>query len=344
MLPQSPRAHLAAILLLLPMAAAADEELWSLYQPACLAGGIDPNPCLCILDEVVRVHGEDAARFVGLDMLMRYDEAAALRDAIGEDKAFAASSLFDLAQNKNCSAGRLARLKGLYTGAGTGADAASESTTAEGAVQRPSARAAVDLSVIRADAPVIDLRDYPEGAIVDVKALLSDPAFAIVAGKNIRNYVAIYRIADLAGGVDTDGDDAADLRPGDAAYASFVQSQGEGKRLYFSEDAGTDQYLGEVRLPGGAMYALYLRFDVGQRSAAVLNGLPTDRAEPQALLKVLSQQRKSPSHLYFVFAPANPGGASYLLHRGDGDFGFEYRPDLDEPEFSYVVIRLSIVG
>ncbi len=58
MLLKSLRVHLAALLLLVPIAAAAEEKLWSLYQPACLANGIDPNPCLCILDEVVRVHGD----------------------------------------------------------------------------------------------------------------------------------------------------------------------------------------------------------------------------------------------------------------------------------------------
>lgn len=321
------------------------EDLWSLYEPACLSNGIDSDPCRCILDEVVKTHGEKAARYVGLEMLLRYEEATAMRDAIGEDKAFAASSLFDIAQNKHCTAGRLARLKGTYTGSGTGTAAASITATASDAAQtqssKPTGRASGALNVVTSDAPVFDLRNYPQGAVVDVTAALNDEMFKIADGKNLRNYVGFYRITDIKGGIDTNGDGRADVRPGDAGYAKKVQVQGVSSKLYLSKDAGKSQYLGEVHLEGGALYAPYIRFK-GKRGAAGFPGdFPFSTKDKNAMADFLRKGMKNPTNLYFVFVGANPDGAIHLTHLGNSKFGFEDKPNEGDKDFDDVILSFG---
>lgn len=79
-----------------------EAQVWVLMEPACNANGIDPDPCRCIMKSVIGVYGADAAAFVALDMSLRYDEAGAMKERIGESRAMQASSQFDIAQNGAC--------------------------------------------------------------------------------------------------------------------------------------------------------------------------------------------------------------------------------------------------
>ena len=86
---------------------AAGETLWSLFESACTAHGIDKEQCLCILGQVSDNHDDDAARYLALEMNLRYDDATSLLEKIGEDEAFAVGMTFDEAQNLSCSSNRL---------------------------------------------------------------------------------------------------------------------------------------------------------------------------------------------------------------------------------------------
>ena len=320
----------------------AAEDLWTLYEPACLANGIDSDPCLCILDEVVKTHGEKAARYVGLEMHMRDEEAASIREVIGEDKAFAASSMFDIAQNKHCSAGRVARLKGTYTGPGPESAAVSGMAAVADKPQDKSSissdRSSDTLSVVKSDAPVFDLRNHSEGAIVDVTVKLTDEMYKISSGTNLRNYAGFYRIVDSNGGIDTNDDGRADVHPGDADYANQVEIHRVSNKLYFSKDAGKKQYLGEVRLEGGALYAPYIRFKGKRGLAGLSGGFPFATDDSKSMMDFFSKGVNQPSNLFFVFASANPDGIVHLTYLGNSQFGFEYQPsgsDFDDVLLSF---------
>ena len=318
---------------------AAAESLWSLYEPGCLASGIDSEPCLCILDEVVKAHGEKAARYVGLEMHMRDSEAAAIRDVIGEDKAFAASSIFDIAQNKHCSAGRLARLKGKYTGSSSGAVAISSSAVAADGQSQSSGSSSGTLNVLKPDIPVVDLRTHPGGAVVDVTATLTDEMKKFLSGTNLRDYVGFYRVTDNKGGIDTNGDDRADVHPGDDDYANQVETHRVANKLYLSKDLGKSQYLGEVHLEGGALYAPYIRFKGKRSSAGLPGGFPfAAENDPKAMMDFFSKGAKKPSNLYFVFAKANPDGAAHLARLGNSQVGFENAPSDGNTNFDDVIL------
>ncbi len=81
----------------------AANSVWELMEPACNANGIDPGPCRCIMNAVIERHGVEAATVVALEMQLRDDEAAALKEQIGEDQAMNASIYFDEVQNGACA-------------------------------------------------------------------------------------------------------------------------------------------------------------------------------------------------------------------------------------------------
>ena len=303
------------------------EDLWSLYEPACNANGIDPDPCICILDEVVEAHGEQAARYVGLDMSMRYDEAGAILEVIGEDRAFAASSMFDVARNKDCTAGRIARLQGTYSNSGSNRASGSASASGAAAVSTGSGSEFKTVEVMTAGVPVFDLRAHGDNVICDVSVQFGKDVKPAGDTGNIRNYVGFYRIVDANGGIDENGDGIADVRPGDTDYATQVQIRAGKTRLYVSKHAGQEQYLGEIQLAGGALYAPYLRFEgAGARTSGVLSGLSFTTEDRQKTEAFLRHGMNSPQNLYFVFEAANVGGANHFVSLGDDQLGFEQSP------------------
>ena len=229
-------------------------ELEALFEAACGSVGIDGNRCTCIMGLVIERHGEAAARYVVLDMNLRYDEAAAAMQQAGEDEAFAASETFEAVQHKECSSGRLARQQGEWAAAGPGGAAVSSSAVA--AEQRPTP-SATTINAVFADGhsvPLIDLSAHPRGGIIDVSARFTDAALASSGSRNLRSFVGFYAVVDASGGIDINGDGAADVRPGDDNYSATAQARTLPTKLYWQSDAGNQQVLGEVRLPGGKRY------------------------------------------------------------------------------------------
>ena len=332
-------AFLATCSLGLTTAPAWAEDLWSIYDPACNANGIDPDRCLCILDTVVTNHGEAAARYVGLDMVLRYDEAAAILEQIGEDKAFAAGDSFDLAQNKDCSAGRIARLKGTYVNGETG-EASASATATEATRADESTSALPTNTVLAKDATVLDLRDHPNGGIVDVSSIISDEVWDLIGGSNTRNFLGFFRVADLKGGIDLSGDGKADVHPGEPGYGQHVQRLALSTKLYFSESAGKSQVLGDIQLDGGALYAPYIRF---KGAAGGASGMPTD-GDMAAMQDFLRNGMAGPHHLFFPFRQANIGGIDHIQRLTDNSFGFEDVKGGADEDFDDVVFVMQVTA
>lgn len=301
------------------------QSLWSMYEPGCNSSGIAPETCRCSMDEVVEAHGEAAARYVGLEMILRYDEASALKEQIGEDKAYAAGAAFEAAQYKECAAGRLARLKGTYESAGASATTQTADSSADAAGAPMSAETFQNINVFAANAPVIDLRQMNGEVIADVSANFND-ASLLTGGANssLKNFLGFYRVADLEGGIDTNGDGLADVRPGDDEYSAEVQKRSMPKKLYVSEHGGAQQVLGEAQFQGGEMYAFYVRMK-GDRSKQRLMGSVNTANKPQSMEDLL-RTMQTPQHLFFVFPAANPNGSSHIVALGNSVFRFSVLP------------------
>lgn len=306
----------AAVALVAGVSQAAD--LWSVYQPACSSNGIPDEQCRCIQKLVVDTHGEAAARYVGLDMTLRYDEASVILEQIGEDKAFAAADTFDVALNKDCTSGRLARLRGESQAAGTGVASVS-SEAAAAAMQQPRQKFST-FDAFSSVAPVLDLRRIEREAIADVTLQIKDEVLHARPNQNMRDYLGFYEVVDANGGIDTNGDGQADLRPGDGDYASAAQRQMLSTKLYFQKSSGSSQVLGEVRFRN-KIYAPVVRIQGAPAGGNSEMGQGQLKSM-QDLMKMMSK----PRNLYFVYPAANPGGANHLIKLDNNSIGFASSP------------------
>lgn len=315
---------LAAVAVCLPMMASMAEvsTLRPIYQQACSSNGIGEDQCFCILDEVVRKHGEAAARFVGLDMALRYDESFAILEQIGEDAGFAASSTFEDAQYKECSADRLARLKGTYQSAGPGvATTMSATEDAAGGTVSPGGQFTT-FEAFSSAPPILDLRQADREVIADITAEIKDKILKGNPYANFQDYISFYPVVNMKGGIDTNGDGQADLHPGDADYAVEVQKRSLPTKLYISRDGGNLQVLGEVRFRSG-LYAPYVRIELRGDAAGMSGFDPADLGNMEDLMRAMQR----PQHLYFVFPEANPDSANNLAMRGNNSLGFDSSPN-----------------
>ncbi|MEM1264132.1 MAG: hypothetical protein AAGH76_17165 [Pseudomonadota bacterium] len=288
-------------------------DLMTLFGPACASVGIDTDRCQCVVAQVVERHGEGAARYVGLDMNLRYDEAAEQLAAVGESQAFAASETFEVAQNTTCSAARLARQQGSWSGGDASGGAVVASAVA--APQAPTVGSSGTTAVFDAttDVPIIDLRAHRGGAIVDVSGRFDSAAVAAASATNFRNFIGFYPIADRAGGIDINGDGAADVHPGDPSYTVTAQARVLRSPLYWRADGGPDQVLGEIRLPGGSRYAPIVRYRDDRRPSV-------PAVDPSAAEQIASAMATN-ANLFFAFVDVH-GGQRHLRKLSENTFGF----------------------
>ncbi|MEL7450776.1 MAG: hypothetical protein AAFN78_16305 [Pseudomonadota bacterium] len=295
---------------------AAASELEALFESACGSVGIDGDRCTCIRQQVIERHGEAAARYVVLDMNLRYDDAAAAMQQVGEDAAFAASETFETAQHKECSSGRLARQKGEYAAASPGGASVSSSAVAAEQQPGPSATTITEVFAAGQSVPIIDLTAHAPGGILDVSAKFSAAALASSGSRNLRNFIGFYPVVDASGGIDVNGDGTADVMPGDDNYSTTAQARTLPTKLYWQSDAGNQQVLGEVRLPGGKRYAPLVMYRSNKPAAR-----PT--MDFAAMREQVKRGMATNANLYFAFDRTDPDAAARVRKVDERSFGFQ---------------------
>ncbi len=277
---------------------AAAETLWSLYETACTAHGIDQEQCLCILGQVSDNHDDDAVRYLALDMNLRYDDAASLLEKIGEDEAFAVGMTFDEALNLNCSLNRLAQLAGTYQNAGSG-EASSAATALEEASDATLTEIVAEpLQVLRGPHPHLDFSAIEGDVDLIISVVMQSDLVSASAGKDLRPYLAWYEIADSAGGIDVSGNGEVDIRADAPGYASAVQSRALSPKMFFPGQTGNEQVVGQIRLSGGSMYAPFVRYEP---ASAAAGSLSLEVLSNMTSVEALTQQMSQPQNLHFVF-------------------------------------------
>ncbi|MEL7538073.1 MAG: hypothetical protein AAFM91_13565 [Pseudomonadota bacterium] len=295
-------------------------NLWSLYQPACASNGIGDEECQCIMKLLVERHGEDAARYVGLDMNLKYEEAAAVLASIGEDKAFAAGDMFDIAQNKDCSSSRLARQRGEQRSGS--ASAAAEATAAADTAAKDEQRGDAPKSrpvFNQSGAPLIDLRERANDTVIEVSAAFASGVLSASQSANMLDFVTFFVVVDENGGIDTDGDGIADLSPGDDGYAVAAQARTLPNKLTVSRTAGDKQYLGELSLARGALYAPLVRYrgPTGQPASPAA----VTAADLAAMRERMRSAMSTNANLRFPFAAAHSDNEAHLQRLSENSFG-----------------------
>ena len=143
------------------------------------------------------------------------------------------------------------------------------------------------------------------------------------------NLMGFYEVADTDGGIDTDGDEIADLNPGDAGYArSAITNRVENFEIRAGSDGNLEQNttvdeFGNVVLAGGKLYAPFVIANGGslgfdgfvEAEDGETDGVFNDAAD------VIDDQVA-----YFSFIEANPDGVEHLQALGNNTFGFEDLP------------------
>ena len=274
-----------------PGAQAVSDQDWN---DACASMGIDSGPCACIRQTVTRTHGEEAASAVILDMLLRYDEAEAMRERVGEEKVWAASELFDIAQNGACAPSNYAATMASNEAA-SASGAAVAGKSADDAAGAP--RFVPVTYLAGSQHVVLDFRGVRSPSEVRVKVRIGDEALGNQRPADFRDYVAFYRVADPAGGIDTTGDGVGDLRPGDEGYADAARTQALIGRFLLSDAAGSEQDSGPIRFEEVELASTFIRYN----GAANLKG-----------------------DLYFAIPEANSDGKAHIAFFGGiEDYAFE---------------------
>jgi VCBS repeat-containing protein len=161
---------------------------------------------------------------------------------------------------------------------------------------------------------LIDLRNQAAGV---------QAQFTVNREAAFDNFVGFYKIVDVNGGIDADGNGTADVRPGDAGYVqAAIQQRVQNLDLTVANQS-TATF--SAQLEAGFIYAPFL----------IANG------RPDALLD--GNTANDPA-VYFPFLAANSDRVDHIRLLGDNTFGFEDLPGGGDRDFNDAIVRVSVTA
>ncbi|HEY9829649.1 MAG TPA: DUF4114 domain-containing protein [Stenomitos sp.] len=158
---------------------------------------------------------------------------------------------------------------------------------------------------------VIDLRNQSAGL---------QAQFTVNREAAFDNFVGFYRVVDVNGGIDTDGNGTADVRSGEAGYAQAAIQQRVQNLDLTCANQSTATFT--APLEGGFIYVPFL----------IANG------RPDALLDANSSNDPA---VYFPFFGANADGVDHIRLLGDNTFGFEDLSGGGDRDYNDVIVRVN---
>jgi len=164
-----------------------------------------------------------------------------------------------------------------------------------------------------------------ESEIIDLRELggQQQANFAVDSEADFNNFVGLYVINDLDGGIDVDLDGVTDVLPDDSNYAEAALA-----RTVLEVNLGdTRSATGSVSFDGGILLAPYI----------IANGTPDDL--PASNLEIGGEEPQS----YFNFRAANPMELDHVRLLGDNTFGFEDSLGGGDLDYNDVVIQIQFV-
>ncbi|MBU7583345.1 MAG: esterase-like activity of phytase family protein, partial [Nostoc sp. TH1S01] len=162
----------------------------------------------------------------------------------------------------------------------------------------------------QSQAELIDLRNVTE---------LVNADFVVSRDAGFRNYVSFYRVTDVNGGIDLNGDGQADILPGQAGYTEAAVSN-RVSGIDLTANRGTATY--SATLQGGYIYAPFI----------IANGTPE---------AVLDSNPRNPA-VYFPFLGANTRQTDQIALLGSNIFGFEDLPRGGDRDFNDLIVRVDL--
>ncbi|MUG95857.1 DUF4347 domain-containing protein [Scytonema sp. UIC 10036] len=167
------------------------------------------------------------------------------------------------------------------------------------------------------------IQGNPFGEIIDLRNVSTQVKADFVVNREalFDNMIGFYRIADVNGGIDTDGNGTIDFRPGDAGYTeAAVRGRVAGINLTTSNQ-GTATFTGN--LSPGSLFAPFI----------IVNGTPE---------AVLDNNSSNDPAVYFAFLGANSDKADHIRLLGNNTFGFEDLPNNGDSDYNDMIVRANL--
>jgi hypothetical protein len=167
------------------------------------------------------------------------------------------------------------------------------------------------------------IQGNPSGEIIDLSNVSTQVRAEFIANREalFDNVIGFYQIADVNGGIDTDGNGTIDFRPGDAGYTqAAVRGRVAGIDLT-TGNQGTATLTGT--LSPNSLFAPFM----------IVNG------RPEAVLDDLSSNDPT---VYFAFLGANTDKADHVRLLSNNTFGFEDLQNTGDRDYNDMIVRINL--
>jgi hypothetical protein len=167
---------------------------------------------------------------------------------------------------------------------------------------------------------LLDLR-FASGLSSDTKSIKAD--FVVNREAAFNNFVGFYKVADVNGGIDTNGDGTADIFTGQSGYIqAAIRGRVAGIDLSVNNQ-GTATFTG-VFMPG-SIFAPFI----------VVNGTPD---------LLLDANTANDPAVYFPFLGSNSDGVDHIRMLGNNVFGFEDLPNGGDRDFNDMIVKVNLTA
>jgi len=167
---------------------------------------------------------------------------------------------------------------------------------------------------------LIDLR-FTSGLSADTKSVKAD--FIVNREAAFNNFVGFYNVADVNGGIDTNGDGIADITTGQSGYIqAAIRNRVSGIDLTVNNQ-GTASFTGVFN--PNSIFAPFI----------IVNGTPD---------LLLDNNTANDPAVYFPFLGSNSDGVDHIRMLGSNVFGFEDLPNGGDRDFNDIIVKVSLTA
>jgi 2',3'-cyclic-nucleotide 2'-phosphodiesterase (5'-nucleotidase family) len=167
------------------------------------------------------------------------------------------------------------------------------------------------------------VQNIHQGEMIDLRGITGQVKADFVVNREaaFNNFVGFYKVADVNGGIDTNGDGIADVKPGDSNYTqTAIGSRVAGVELTVNNQGNasfTDNF------GGGVLYAPFM----------IVNGRPD---------VILDNNPNNDPQVYFSFLGANSDGLDHVRMLGNNTFGFEDLAGGGDADYNDIIVQLNL--
>ena len=167
---------------------------------------------------------------------------------------------------------------------------------------------------------VLDLR-FASGLTADTKSVRAD--FIVNREAAFNNFVGFYKVADVNGGIDTNGDGIADITTGQSGYTqAAIRGRVSGIDLTVNNQ-GTAFFTGVFN--PNSIFAPFI----------IVNGTPD---------LLLDNNTANDPTVYFPFLGSNSDGVDHIRMLGNNVFGFEDLPNGGDRDFNDMIVKVTLTA